>query len=195
LCVGDLVGPESTEPKQPPALPFGEVGCGSQALPGFPIGVHAIVTADAEDVSSKSDSTRLTQSNGISISYCAESRTTQNRAEIEGLFHVDRERVSPLWDGKTALASGPMPLPIQFLLFLLIGWVSREQQDVIEYLKAENRALLEPRREAASIHRRAASTTRAKGKATRKTTATRTLADRHPGHVAALVPRARRSEV
>jgi hypothetical protein len=36
-----------------------------------------------------------------------------------------------------------MPLPIQFLLFLLIGWVSRQQEQVIEYLKAENRALLE----------------------------------------------------
>jgi putative transposase len=36
-----------------------------------------------------------------------------------------------------------MPLPIQFLLFVLVGWVSRQQQDVIEYLKAENRALVE----------------------------------------------------
>ena len=36
-----------------------------------------------------------------------------------------------------------VPLPIQFLLFLLVGWVSRQQQDVIEYLKAENEALLE----------------------------------------------------
>jgi hypothetical protein len=36
-----------------------------------------------------------------------------------------------------------MPLPIQFLLFVLVGWVSRQQQDVIEYLKAENRALRE----------------------------------------------------
>jgi hypothetical protein len=35
-----------------------------------------------------------------------------------------------------------MPLPIHFLLFL-VGWVSRQQQDVIEYLKAENRALVE----------------------------------------------------
>src|SRR5882762_11617409 len=34
-----------------------------------------------------------------------------------------------------------MPLPIQFLLFLLIGWVSRQQQEAIEYLKAENLAL------------------------------------------------------
>ena len=34
-----------------------------------------------------------------------------------------------------------MPLPIQFLLFLLIGWVSRQQKEAIEYLKAENRAL------------------------------------------------------
>jgi hypothetical protein len=36
-----------------------------------------------------------------------------------------------------------IPLPIQFLLFVLVGWVSRQQQDVIEYLKAENRALRE----------------------------------------------------
>jgi hypothetical protein len=34
-----------------------------------------------------------------------------------------------------------MPLPIQFLIFLLIGWVSRQQEEVIEYLKAENLAL------------------------------------------------------
>ena len=36
-----------------------------------------------------------------------------------------------------------VPLPIQFLLFLLVGWVSRQQQDIIEYLQAENRALRE----------------------------------------------------
>ena len=36
-----------------------------------------------------------------------------------------------------------MPLPIQFLLFRLIGWVSRQQAEVIEYLKAENGALRE----------------------------------------------------
>jgi transposase InsO family protein len=36
-----------------------------------------------------------------------------------------------------------MPLPIQFLLFLLIGWVSRQQAEAIEYLKAENLALRE----------------------------------------------------
>src|SRR5258706_11058415 len=36
-----------------------------------------------------------------------------------------------------------MPLPIQFFLFLLIGWVSRQQAEVIEYLKAENLALRE----------------------------------------------------
>jgi len=36
-----------------------------------------------------------------------------------------------------------MPLPIQFLLFLLIGWVSRQQEEAIEYLRAENKALLE----------------------------------------------------
>src|SRR5258706_3241760 len=36
-----------------------------------------------------------------------------------------------------------MPLPIQFLLFMLIGWVSRQQQEVIEYRKAEKLALRE----------------------------------------------------
>jgi hypothetical protein len=36
-----------------------------------------------------------------------------------------------------------MPLQIQFLLFILAGWVNRQQQDVIEYLRAENRALRE----------------------------------------------------
>ena len=36
-----------------------------------------------------------------------------------------------------------MPLPIQFLLFLLIGWISRQQAEVIEYLKAENQVLRE----------------------------------------------------
>ena len=42
------------------------------------------------------------------------------------------------------LASKAMvPLPIQFLLFILVGWVSRQQQEAIEYLKAENLALRE----------------------------------------------------
>jgi putative transposase len=36
-----------------------------------------------------------------------------------------------------------MPLPIQFLLYMLIGWVTRQQAEVIEYLKAENLALRE----------------------------------------------------
>ncbi len=41
-----------------------------------------------------------------------------------------------------------MPLPIQFLVFLLVGWVSRQQEEAIEYLKAENRILRDklPRR-------------------------------------------------
>ena len=33
-------------------------------------------------------------------------------------------------------------LPLQFLMMLFAGWVNRHQQDVIEYLQAENRALL-----------------------------------------------------
>lgn len=36
-----------------------------------------------------------------------------------------------------------LPLPIQFLLFLLAGWVNRHQQQAIDYLKAENVALRE----------------------------------------------------
>ena len=36
-----------------------------------------------------------------------------------------------------------MPLPIQFLLLMLIGWVSHQQRDVIEYLQAENMAFRE----------------------------------------------------
>lgn len=36
-----------------------------------------------------------------------------------------------------------LPLPIQFLMFMLAGWVSRRQQQMIEYLMAENSALRE----------------------------------------------------
>ncbi len=36
-----------------------------------------------------------------------------------------------------------LPLPIQFLLFMLAGWVNRQQQEAMEYLKAENVALRE----------------------------------------------------
>jgi len=65
-----------------------------------------------------------------------------------------------------------MPLPIQFLLFVWVGWVSRQQQDVIEYLEAENRALVEQlggRR--LRFNGYAASPPRAKGEAPRKTSA------------------------
>ena len=34
-------------------------------------------------------------------------------------------------------------LPIQFLMLIFAGWVNRHQQDVIEYLQEENRALRE----------------------------------------------------
>jgi len=34
-------------------------------------------------------------------------------------------------------------LPLQLLMMLFAGWVDRHQQDVIEYLKGENRALRE----------------------------------------------------
>ena len=36
-----------------------------------------------------------------------------------------------------------LPLSIQFLLFMLAGWVGRHQQQTIDYLKAENTALRE----------------------------------------------------
>jgi hypothetical protein len=39
---------------------------------------------------------------------------------------------------------GPMnALPLQFLMLIFAGWVNRHQQDVIEYLQEENRALRE----------------------------------------------------
>ena len=33
------------------------------------------------------------------------------------------------------------PSPVAFILFLLAGWISRQQLIVVEYLKAENRML------------------------------------------------------
>ncbi len=36
-----------------------------------------------------------------------------------------------------------MPLPIQFLLVILAGWVNHQQRELIEYLQAENRVLRE----------------------------------------------------
>ncbi|MHC4392632.1 MAG: hypothetical protein ACYS22_15140 [Planctomycetota bacterium] len=36
-----------------------------------------------------------------------------------------------------------MPPALQFLILLVSGWVNRQQQDVIEYLRAENRVLRE----------------------------------------------------
>jgi putative transposase len=34
-------------------------------------------------------------------------------------------------------------LPVQFLMLIFAGWVSRHQQDVIDYLQEENLALRE----------------------------------------------------
>ena len=34
-------------------------------------------------------------------------------------------------------------VPLQFLMLIFAGWVNRHQQDVIEYLQEENRALRE----------------------------------------------------
>ncbi len=36
-----------------------------------------------------------------------------------------------------------LPLPLQFFFLLLLGWVNRHQDDVISYLKEENRVLRE----------------------------------------------------
>ena len=35
----------------------------------------------------------------------------------------------------------PLPRPLAFLLLLVSGWVNRQQQDVIDYLREENRVL------------------------------------------------------
>jgi hypothetical protein len=78
-----------------------------------------------------------------SMAYCAKTPPTQIHSGIEGLIARRGDSARLLWDGVAGLASAAMPLPIQFLLFMLVGWVSRQQHDVIEYLKAENRALRE----------------------------------------------------
>lgn len=36
-----------------------------------------------------------------------------------------------------------MPLPLQFLVVILAGWMNRQQQDVITHLLAENHILRE----------------------------------------------------
>ena len=36
-----------------------------------------------------------------------------------------------------------IPLPLRFVLLVVSGWVNRQQQEVIEYLQAENRVLHE----------------------------------------------------
>ena len=36
-----------------------------------------------------------------------------------------------------------LPLPLQFSFLVLVGWVNRHQEDVIAYLKEENRVLRE----------------------------------------------------
>ncbi len=48
-----------------------------------------------------------------------------------------------LWhtDGRTLWPVNSLQL--QFLMMLFAGWVNRSQQDVIEYLQAENRVLRE----------------------------------------------------
>ena len=35
----------------------------------------------------------------------------------------------------------PLPPPLAFFLFLFSGWVNRQQQAVIDYLRVENRGL------------------------------------------------------
>ncbi len=35
----------------------------------------------------------------------------------------------------------PLPRPLAFFLLLVSGWVNRQQQDVIDYLREENRVL------------------------------------------------------
>lgn len=115
---------------------------------------------------------------------------------IERLIVLRPRRLAPIlgpWGRATVQVM--VPLPIQFLLFALVGWVGRQHQDVIEYLKAENRALREQLggtrvRFTDAQRRRLARKAKPLG-----TPAPRALDDRHPGYLAALVPGARRPEV
>ena len=58
-------------------------------------------------------------------------------------------RLAPLTTGLAAksrsakLPAMNLPLPLQFFFLLLVGWVNRHQDDVIAYLKEENRVLRE----------------------------------------------------
>ncbi|NJN35993.1 MAG: hypothetical protein HC794_01775 [Nitrospiraceae bacterium] len=45
----------------------------------------------------------------------------------------------PSWESAWCVEN-MLPLPIQFVLFMLVGWVSRYQQQMIEYLMTENAA-------------------------------------------------------
>jgi hypothetical protein len=43
------------------------------------------------------------------------------------------------------------PSPLAFIVFLLAGWISRQQLIVVEYLKAENNAARAAQRTLASL--------------------------------------------
>ena len=87
-------------------------------------------------------------------------------------------------------------LQLQFLMLIFAGWVNRSQQDVIEYLQAENRVLrqhLGGKRLlfTDSQRRRLAAKAKAIGQK-------RALRDPHPGdarHLASMVSHANREEV
>ena len=89
-----------------------------------------------------------------------------------------------------------MPHALQFLVLTVAGWVNRHQEDVIDYLREENRILREQLGPAtASAHRRPAPSTRGARQATWPARVDAGGRYRHPGHDPPLVPEVDRPEV
>ncbi len=63
---------------------------------------------------------------------------------IDSLQALGAAADQPIFDPWEQASLRPMtPLPLQFLLFIVAGWVNRHQQEMIEYLQEENRVLRE----------------------------------------------------
>ena len=89
-----------------------------------------------------------------------------------------------------------MPPALQFLVLTFAGWVNRHQDDLIEYLREENRVLREylgPR--PLRLDRRPASATRCARPQTRPASPQAGRGHRHPGHDPSLVPETDRQEI
>ena len=91
-----------------------------------------------------------------------------------------------------------MNLPLKFLLLMWAGWVTRAQQNAIDYLKEENRILREQvgnKRQTAAPHQLPEAAARRKGQGRRTKGPERACLHRHTPYAAGLAQRADRQEV